>query len=616
MPPNTLERRRGVNEIILKVRRSFYIPLDATQNTCRQWLLNVLLWSTTIIAALVLLVNVVSDMLGMGGDRSELIRMHIVCVGVLASNGLVFALSRFSSRLARWLFVFAMFLAAVLSDSPRQVASGNNLIALAVPVVLASALIYPYMGVVVACLGGAVIVVTVQSLSMPVPTLSIAMLFLVALIAALLIHALERTLDNWRTANRNLALLNQASQALSSTLDMDKVLITILDEVRRLMGVVASSVWLVDAEMGELVCQQATEPHSEIVRGWRLAQGEGLTGWVASTGESLIVPDVRTDARHFKHVDQSTGLPIRSIISVPLRIREDVIGVLQVVDENVDRFGPADLELLEPLAATAAIAIENARLYAEEQHRAAELARALEQQRELDRLKDEFIQNISHELRTPLALILGHADLMNSGELGELDPKQQESVSVIFRRVHMLTKMVNDIIAIMTVEAQELNEEPVDLVLLVQSMAADYSFAVEEAELSLAVEVAPDLPPASGDPDQLRRMVDNLLNNALKFTPAGGHLTVRLWCEGNGNAKNIVLEVSDTGIGIPPEQLDRIFDRFYQVDGSSKRRYGGVGLGLALVKAIVKAHKGRVTVWSVVDEGSTFRVTLPAMNNS
>lgn len=168
-----------------------------------------------------------------------------------------------------------------------------------------------------------------------------------------------------RRRTRELELLNRASQALSSTLDLDQVLITVLEEVRRLLGVVATSVWLIDPETDELFCRQATGPQNEIVRGWRLASGEGLAGWVARTGESLIVPDIRADERHSTKVDQETGLTLRSVLSVPLRVKQEVIGVLQVVDAEVGRFDATDLELLEPLAAEAAIAIENARLYAE-----------------------------------------------------------------------------------------------------------------------------------------------------------------------------------------------------------------------------------------------------------
>jgi signal transduction histidine kinase len=599
-----------LNRIVREVQRGLYVPIDATEEERKRQLLNIILLAATVVVSLILAMIVAAEAFGRGG-REELALTRVIGLSAVLSNALVFAINRFSSRSARWIFVLVMFVAVALLGSPQDMVNGRSLIALAVPVAMSSILLHPYMSFVFAGLGCLIVVAAAHTLNTVVPVPGMIVLVVVALISALAIQALEQTLKNWRAANRNLALLNQASQALSSTLDLDKVLVTVLDEVRRLFGVVASSVWLTDLETGEVVCWQATGPQHEIVCGWRLSPGEGIAGWVVDHGQSLIVPDTWADERHVEEVNQQTGLGLRSIVAVPLRARQDIIGVLQVVDEEVDRFKPADLELLEPLAATAAIAIENARLYAEEIHRAAALARALEQQRELDRLKNEFLQNISHELRTPLALIMGYAELLNSGELGELDADQQGPVAVITRRVRILSKMVNDLIAILTVEAHELSKEPVDLVGMIHAMVSDFRAAAAEAELLLTAEIAAEVPQVSGDPDQLRRVLDNLLGNAMKFTPAGGSIKIRLWQNGDASKQDVVLEVTDTGIGIPPNQLDRIFDRFYQVDGSSKRRYGGVGLGLALVKEIVEAHKGRVVVESVVNEGSTFRVTLP-----
>jgi PAS domain S-box-containing protein len=175
----------------------------------------------------------------------------------------------------------------------------------------------------------------------------------------------RQTEESLQQRSRQLAALNRASHALSSTLDLDQVLIAVLEELRGLLEVTASSVWLLDHETGELVCRQATGPQSEIVRGWRLMPGEGLAGWVAGSGENLIVSDIRTDERHTERVDQETGLNLRSVLSVPMRAQQKMIGVLQVVDAEPDRFDEDDLELLEPLATAAAIAIENARLYQE-----------------------------------------------------------------------------------------------------------------------------------------------------------------------------------------------------------------------------------------------------------
>jgi signal transduction histidine kinase/DNA-binding response OmpR family regulator len=194
-------------------------------------------------------------------------------------------------------------------------------------------------------------------------------------------RSLEKRLaaeEELRRRNRELALLQRANQAFGSILSLDAVLVTTMQEVRYLLDIIACSVWLIDGETNELVCRQATGPQSEIVRGWRLAPGEGLAGWAAQSGESLIVPDAQSDERHFGGVDEQTGLALRSILCVPLRVKQSVIGVLQVTDEQTDRFKASDLALLESLAASAAIAIENARLFEEEQKRRQE-AEALRQ---------------------------------------------------------------------------------------------------------------------------------------------------------------------------------------------------------------------------------------------
>ncbi len=172
--------------------------------------------------------------------------------------------------------------------------------------------------------------------------------------------------------NRELGLLNRVSQALTSTLDLGRVISMVLEEVRRLLNVIACSAWLVDKKTNELVCLESTGPQNEMVRGWRLAPGEGIAGWTVAHGTSSIVADAWTDGRYFDGVDRQTGLGLRSILTVPLRAKEQVIGVLQVLDTEANRFSEADLDLLEPLVASAAIAIENARLYEEMSHRLAQ----------------------------------------------------------------------------------------------------------------------------------------------------------------------------------------------------------------------------------------------------
>jgi PAS domain S-box-containing protein len=173
----------------------------------------------------------------------------------------------------------------------------------------------------------------------------------------------KRTEQALRRRNRELSLLNQAGRTLNSSLELEEVLGAVLEEVRGLLDVVGCSAWLQDAETDDLVCRQVTGPRSDVARGWRLEPGAGIVGWVVDRGESLIVPDAERDERHFKGVDEETGLPIRSILSVPLQVKGSVIGALQAVDTEAGRFDSRDRRLLEALAASAAIAIQNARLY-------------------------------------------------------------------------------------------------------------------------------------------------------------------------------------------------------------------------------------------------------------
>jgi signal transduction histidine kinase len=307
---------------------------------------------------------------------------------------------------------------------------------------------------------------------------------------------------------------------------------------------------------------------------------------------------------------QILGTPdlVEALMCAPLISRGQLTGVMALtrVGEHPP-FRPADLDFLIALAGQAAIAIENARLYEREQQRAAELAQALAQQQELDRLKNQFVQNISHELRTPLAIVRGYAELLESGELGKLQTGQLEPVNVMARRTRMLSKMLDDLIVILSVEAQTSAREPIDLRELVELTLADFEAAIQQAQLQLDIDLVDGPLPIVGDSNQLRRVIDNLLANAQKFTPGGGRVAIRL----TRDHTEALLEVADSGIGIPDDQLNRIFERFYQVDGSPTRRYGGVGLGLALVKEIVEAHDGRVAVESVLGKGSSFRIWLP-----
>jgi signal transduction histidine kinase len=306
------------------------------------------------------------------------------------------------------------------------------------------------------------------------------------------------------------------------------------------------------------------------------------------------------------------GLASGVAVLVPLQTGNKDVGMLTVCcpgsREQGRTFTPVDLNRLSIVGGQIAIALENARMYAVEQQRTVELARALAKQKELDELKDEFIRNVSHELRTPLAMIVGYAELMASGDLGKVAPDQEEPLQVILQRALILRDLVENITAMLDSQDRTRLWAPVSMEELVRTAVTEFQIMAREARLDLRGEMAAPVPPVLGDEDHLRRVIDNLVENALKFTPPGGDAVVRL----SGDHEGVLLEVSDTGIGIGAEHQKRIFDRFYQVDGTIRRTFGGCGWGLALVREIVQTHGGTISVESRLGRGSSFRVWFPA----
>ena len=218
---------------------------------------------------------------------------------------------------------------------------------------------------------------------------------------------------------------------------------------------------------------------------------------------------------------------------------------------------------------------------------------ALKRQEELDRMKDEMLQNISHELRTPIALVMGYAEMLRDGSLGPIPERQAEAIDIIARRSAMLRDLVENITLLWQIDNAERENpavESFDLIHLVSAVSTEFQNEAQQRGLTLGQEVPEHPVCIDGIRLQFHRLLDNLISNALKFTAPDGHIRIRV--EKNGS--EAVLSVCDNGIGVPPDKLERIFERFYQVDGSAKRRYGGVGLGLALVRSVVAAHGGTV----------------------
>jgi len=289
------------------------------------------------------------------------------------------------------------------------------------------------------------------------------------------------------------------------------------------------------------------------------------------------------------------------VIVTPLMSKARQMGAL-VVARNTpqESFAPGDDEMLSILCGQAAIALENARLFQE-------IERAYAELKELDRLKSEFINIAAHELRTPLAILMGHASLLQE----ELQGPAGDQMRTIVRNALRLRELIDAMLNLRHLEsgAARLHLERVDLRELVTSFTTNLESLAESKKQTLRAHIEDGLPPVMIDCQRLFLVFSNLISNAHKFTPEGGHITVRGWMEGN----EVLVSVQDDGIGIPPGETDRIFERFYQVEDSLTRSHDGIGLGLAIVKGMVELWNGRIWVKSRLGEGSIFTFTIPQL---
>ncbi|MBI4574300.1 MAG: GAF domain-containing protein [candidate division NC10 bacterium] len=409
-----------------------------------------------------------------------------------------------------------------------------------------------------------------------------------------------------------LRILLEVIKAMSAETDFERLLQLIMEETTRAMEADRSTLFLVDHERGELWSRIALglKERKEI----RFKSHLGIAGHVATTGEPLNIPEAYEDPRFNQEVDRQTGYRTRTILCMPVRNKAgSIVGALQVLNKRAGVFTPADEEMLDALASQAAIALENAKLYED-------LRKAYEELKQLDAMKGNFLANISHELRTPLAPIIGYVEMLLSARPGPLTDRQRSHLQVVEQAVQRLQGLIEDLLAFVQMEQGELllQTRPFAIAALLEERARVLTPRATEKGLTVEVAVPSGLPDVQVDPKQISRALMLLLDNAIKFTPPGGRIALGAkahvapddappgWPHGY-----VEVSLSDTGIGIPADKIPRIFEKFYQVDASTTRSYGGTGLGLALVKQIMEAHGTRLAVESTPGVGSTFRLRLP-----
>ncbi|MBN1978990.1 MAG: GAF domain-containing sensor histidine kinase [Anaerolineae bacterium] len=390
----------------------------------------------------------------------------------------------------------------------------------------------------------------------------------------------------------------EISRELTSTVSLEPLLHKIVQVAAKLTGGEEASILLLN-RAGDLRFQAASGDPAGQLRDIPVPVDDSIAGAVLLSGESAIISDTLSEPRHYKVVGQRIGLETYSLLAVPLQIKDRRIGVLEVINkQGGGQFSQEDVETLTTLAAQAAVAIENARLVGD-------LRRAYEQLGELDKLKSDFIAIASHELRTPLSLILLYAAMIRE-QIGDAEGQQLDAVlRAAMRLRHIIETMLN--LRYLETGQMELVLERFDLRAEVRDACEEYEAIAGSSGLVLAADLPGKEVNILADREKVRVVLDNLISNAVKFTPSGGQVQISLACQSD----SVEIAVADTGIGIPLEELNYIFDRFYQVEDHMTRRHGGMGLGLSIVKGVVELHGGRVSVESVPDRGSRFMVLLP-----
>jgi signal transduction histidine kinase len=412
-------------------------------------------------------------------------------------------------------------------------------------------------------------------------------------------QALPTELEELREIVIRLSRMVEVSVTLNSTLDLDRLLQFIIGTAADLVGSEAASVMLIDENTHELVFAAATGSDPRELARIPVPLEGSIAGTIVREDRPLIINDVTADPRHFRQVSEKTGFQVRSLIGVPMRIRDRVLGVLEAVNKRQGAFNEADLQTLSIIASLAAVAIENARLLRALQDAYDELGK-------LDKLKSDFIAVASHELRTPLGVILGYAAILKEEAAGESSGHAAAVLNSALRMRSLIEDMTNMNLLQVGSAAIQLELQPLQPV--VRSVYDEVLEIIQakgvRAELRLpesAISVMADAP-------KLGMALTNLLNNAMRFTPSGGSISLEVERHGS----EAWVRVRDSGSGIPQADLERIFDQFYQVEDHMTRRHGGMGLGLAIVRAIAKGHGGRV--WAESDgegQGAIMTVALP-----
>ncbi len=421
-------------------------------------------------------------------------------------------------------------------------------------------------------------------------------------VAAALVNA--RLFEETRQAAADQQMLFDATTVAVTTADLDTMLLGVAQTIYDRMSCTDVVIMMTDGEVlrRRAGCgMSASGDADRIGETEQINIGEGVIGWVARTGEPLVIGDV-LHSPHYLATLPST----QSELAVPITVDHEVVGVINIESDGAHAFDDQDLRLMQTLSGTLGSILKSLQLVEE-------LQDAYREIKEIDRLKSEFLANMSHELRTPLNSIIGFSRVILKGIDGPISPLQEQDLSSIYNSGKHLLGLINNVLDLSKIEAgkMELVPEVVDVKEGLNVVMSTAIGLAKDKDIQLNMAVPPDLPPVWMDPIRLRQVFLNLISNAVKFTEKGS-----ITLQAAADPQAVFVQVIDTGIGISEKDMERLFKSFSQVDSSSTRRAGGSGLGLAISAQLMELQGGRIWVESEIGVGSTFSVALPRVKQT
>jgi signal transduction histidine kinase len=399
--------------------------------------------------------------------------------------------------------------------------------------------------------------------------------------------------------NQRFERLIDLTRSLSAAQDVDSYLQTLLSAAVELTDSETASILEYDREADELRFRATPWFHSDVLTPVCVPINTSAAGWVVRKATPLIIADVSKDERHFRQVDVLSKFKTRSLLAAPLKYRNKIIGVFEALNKTNDaHYTEVDVTILETLASLAVSAMQNDML---EQR----IKTSYNEVAALDRLKSDFIAITSHELRTPLGLILGHATFLR--EL--LEGQHFEQVDAIIRNSTKLKDIIENLSNVDNYQsgAARIRQRQISMASVTADVVASFQEIAKQKNITMRADLDEDELLVEADGSKIAIAISNLIKNAITFTDQGGQILITAEAVPN----HVKISVIDNGIGIPPADLPRIFERFFQVESHLTRRHGGMGLGLSVAKAMIEMHGGRIWAESVAGRGSNFTFLLP-----